>query len=138
MILLASFDTAYILLNILLFVVPGMSQHYNRQGYAFLFAPILMPLTQISLTGSVYCTMAISVERYLTVCHPFYTASKNWSAKRYIIPILLFSVIYNLPRFFELSTTYNEVQPQNTTELLPYDEKNQTTQLDDPLTDVEY
>ena len=138
MILLASFDTAYILLNILLFVVPGMSEHYRGQGYAFLFAPILMPLTQISLTGSVYCTIAISVERYLVVCHPFYTASKNWSAKRYIIPILLFSVIYNLPRFFELSTTYNEVQPQNTTEILPFDEKNQSLQLDASMPDVEY
>ena len=102
MILLATFDTAYIMLNILLFVVPGLSEEYSRQGYAFLFAPTVMPITQIALTGSVYCTMAISVERYLVVCHPFYTTSKNWSAKRYMIPIILFSVIYNLPRFFEL------------------------------------
>ena len=102
MILLASFDTAYILLNVIVFVVPGVSEEYKKHGYHFLFAPTVMPITQIALTGSVYCTMAISIERYLTVCHPFYTASKNWSSKRYIIPIILFSIIYNLPRFFEL------------------------------------
>ena len=102
MILLGIFDTAYILLNIMVFVVPGISEEYKKQGYHYLFAPTVMPITQIALTGSVYCTIAISIERYLTVCHPFYTASKNWSAKRYIFPIVLFSVIYNLPRFFEL------------------------------------
>ena len=102
MILLSIFDTAYILLNILVFVVPGISDEYKNKGYHYLFAPTVMPITQIALTGSVYCTIAISIERYLTVCHPFYTASKNWSAKRYIFPIILFSVIYNLPRFFEL------------------------------------
>ena len=63
-----------------------------------------MPITQTALTGSVFCTMAFSVERYLTVCRPFYVTSNHWPAKRYIIPILLFSLAYNFPRFFELRT----------------------------------
>ena len=108
MVLLAIFDITYIILNIWMFVVPGLSKPYHNRGYEYIFAPIAMPLTQICLTGSVYCTMAISVERYLTVCHPFYTASTKWSAKRYIIPILFISVVYNFTRFFELSTVYNE------------------------------
>jgi hypothetical protein len=116
MILLALFDTAYILSNILVFVVPGVSEEYKSHGYHFLFAPTVMPITQIALTGSVYCTMAISIERYLTVCHPFYTASKNWSSKRYIIPIVLFSIIYNLPRFFELRWEFDYGMVEHTTE----------------------
>ena len=122
MILLALFDTAYILLNILVFVVPGISESYKNKGYHYLFAPTVMPITQIALTGSVYCTIAISIERYLTVCHPFYTASKNWSAKRYIFPIILFSIIYNLPRFFELRwKLWGESQIINGEEVISYE-----------------
>ena len=121
MVLLAIFDITYIILNIWMFVVPGLSKPYHNLGYEYLFAPITMPLTQICLTGSVYCTMAISMERYLTVCHPFYTASTKWSAKRYIIPILFISVIYNFTRFFELSTVYSEAHSQNEGETFDFE-----------------
>ena len=50
--------------------------------------------------------MAITVERYLTVCHPFYKLSHEWPAKYYVIPIFSFSFIYNIPKFFELKTDY--------------------------------
>ena len=88
MILLAIFDTICIVLCILLFALPGLSKGDLTRKCLFYAAPIAIPITQIAITGSVFCRMAISVERYLTVCRPFYVASNNWSAKRYIIPIL--------------------------------------------------
>ena len=38
--------------------------------------PILLPLAQCGLTGSIYLTLAIAVERYTTVCHPFFKVGK--------------------------------------------------------------
>ena len=46
--------------------------------------------------------------RFLIVCHPFYTVSHQWSAMRYMIPILTWSLLYNFPKFFELHTAFDE------------------------------
>ena len=100
MITLAIYDTIYVSLCILVFSIPEFFEAYISSGVYAYVVPRAIPMIQVSLTGSVYCTVAISLERYLTVCHPFYVNSKRWSEKRYIIPIILFSTLYNLPRFF--------------------------------------
>ena len=46
--------------------------------------------------------MAVTVERYLTVCQPFYHVSHKWSAWRYVAPIVILAFLYNMPKFFEL------------------------------------
>lgn len=33
---------------------------------------VVLPLAQISMTSSIFLTVCIAVERYTTVCHPFY------------------------------------------------------------------
>ncbi len=33
--------------------------------------PIVIPIAQIGLMGSVYCTVALALERFLAVCYPF-------------------------------------------------------------------
>ena len=106
MITLAIYDIIYILLCIIVFAVPQISEEYKTQGYHFYIAPKSVPMMQIALTGSVYCTVSVSFERYMAVCHPFLIAGKNWSAKRYIIPIVVFSVLYNAAHFFEMRTKY--------------------------------
>ena len=110
MITLEIYDTIYIILCIFAFAIPETFEDYKKEGYHFYIAPKLVPTLQMALTGSVYSTVGIAIERYLAVCHPFYIAGKNWSAKRYIIPIILFSSIYNAPHYFEFNTVY--VGPQ--------------------------
>ena len=106
MILLTSFDTSYILLSVMLFTIPGISENYKNSLHPYV-VPKAIPMIQVALTGSVYATTAISIERYLIVCRPFWTMSHNWSSKLYIIPILVLSIFYNIPRFFELATGFD-------------------------------
>jgi hypothetical protein len=88
---------------------------------------------QISLTGSVYATVAVSVERFLTVCcsfrHSFASAAPDGTASRmfhlsYTVPILVFSFAFNITRFFELTTVR---VPLNRTEsvIIPNDDYGQ-------------
>ena len=56
----------------------------------------------------------MTMERYLTVCHPFYHHSHSWPTKFSILPILLFCILYNLPRFFELNVEV-EIETENST-----------------------
>ena len=42
-------------------------------GYVVAYtAPFLMPITQMSLAGSTFTTVALTVERYISVCTPFF------------------------------------------------------------------
>ena len=69
-------------------------------------------MIQISLTGSVYTTVAVSVERFLTVCCSYRLAASSGPAGSaslmfhlsYTVPILVFSFAFNITRFFELRT----------------------------------
>ncbi len=72
MLSLSLFDLIYILANILLFSIPQFSSNYKESGVYFYILPWVLPMAQIGMTGSIYFTMAITVERYVTVCHPFY------------------------------------------------------------------
>ena len=109
MIVLAIYDTILVALCMMVFVLPELVESYKSEGFHYHIAPNAIAVIQISLTGSIYCTVGISIERYLTVCHPFYLSRKKWSSKRYIIPIVLFSLLYNTTRFFEYRMEYNDV-----------------------------
>ena len=104
MIMLSTFDSILILLNIVTFVYLHFSESFNAVGYHYI-AQFMLPVAQIAMTGSIYSTMAITVERYLIACKPFYVVSNRWSANRYIIPIVAFSIGYNLPKFLEIKTS---------------------------------
>ena len=104
MIMLATFDTFYIIFSFFIFSLPSISKYYDDSAFFNYLLPIILPLNHVALTGSVYSKLSITIERYLMVCHPFYVWSHKWKARLYILPILTFSVIYNIPKFFEIET----------------------------------
>ena len=40
-----------------------------------LITPIVLPITQMAMTGSVYSVVAVALERYFNICKPF---RANW------------------------------------------------------------
>ena len=61
----------YVVCSVLLFSVPKFSEEYDNGAVRVLALPYIFPLAYIGLMGSVYCTIAIAVERYLAVTYPF-------------------------------------------------------------------
>ena len=55
------------------------------------------------MTGSCYTTVAITVERFLAVRSPFFIQRHNIKARQFIVPVVLYAVSYNIPRFFEFT-----------------------------------
>ena len=72
MLSLSIFDLIYIIASIFLFGMKELNESYRTMGINFLLFPWGLPIAQIGITGSIYFTLAITVERYVTVCHPFY------------------------------------------------------------------
>ncbi len=64
----------------------------------------MLPLIQTSLAGSCYTTVGLTVERYMSVCVPFFKTRHNVKAWMFIVPVFLFVCIYGSPRFFEFTT----------------------------------
>jgi hypothetical protein len=86
--------------------------HHNsswtiRQARNYLWVLNQMPcLFQISLTGSCYTTIAITIERFLAIRLPFFIQKHNVKARVFILPIVIYCLVYNSPRFFEYEILY--------------------------------
>jgi len=104
MLWLAIFDSLYIVSSLMLFGIPTVYSGIRGESWYAHLVPVLLPLAQVGLTGSIYLTVSISVERYTTVVHPFFKLVHNWPSTVYILPTVAFTLLYNIPRFFELKT----------------------------------
>jgi len=61
------------------------------------------PTAIVAETGTIYLTILVTVNRYVSVCWP-YRASELCSlrsARLHVAAVTLFAVVFNLPRYFE-------------------------------------
>ncbi len=122
---MAALDFLVLICAILMFGFPGITiylrsrpqdtllgragaSHFVSRAHNF-FQCILPWVYSVGLaaqTASVYLTVTVTIERYLAVCLPFKARSlcTRGRARKSVIFVIVFSVLYNLTRFFEYRT----------------------------------
>ncbi|KAK7087045.1 G-protein coupled receptor activity protein [Halocaridina rubra] len=110
---LTSFDMIVTSTSILMFAIPEITEFtgtlaWYSNGVYQRVTPVVYALGLTAQTGSVYLTVTVTMERYVAVCRPLRARSlcTYGRAKIYVVAVALFSVLYNLPRFWEV--TYQE------------------------------
>jgi hypothetical protein len=108
LIVLALFDNLYLGLALLEGVRNEMNLSTNVHTTVFVYA--LYPLHNITLCLSIYMTVFLAMERYRAVSkpidyHTIIVSGRQWQRVfHYVIPVVVLSVAFNLPKFFELRT----------------------------------
>ena len=80
----------------------------------------VFPVALQAETGTIYLTMLVTFNRYVSVCRP-YEASSLCSvqhARRHIVGVVIFSILYNIPRFLEFEVGVHEEPSKNRTILV--------------------
>ena len=81
--------------------------HLFFKAYLFPYwSSFLLPMVQIALMSSVYCTVVMSWERYVRICLVAKLGGNYFSTGRfnlYIAFIVIFPILFYIPKFFEVS-----------------------------------
>ena len=107
---LAVYDNFILLSMLLFFNLPALAYRVPAVGEAYAgYLPILpagYPLSLAAQMGSIYTCVAFTVERFIAVCRPLHAANTctKSRAKRAILLIFLWSLVYNVPRCFHYAT----------------------------------
>ena len=111
---LVTFDSLHIVFAILDSIRTSFRKLYPN-FLMMIFPWFHFPLLRITLVGSIYMVISVSVERYLAVCFPHNYHRMNSQAFRflyYIIPAAAAAIFVNVPKFFETQNDYRQVQLQ--------------------------
>ena len=100
---LTIYDLMQIVFSIVCFALPQLSLSFRHNVFIYVI-PFMIPLAQITLSGSSFTTVTLTIERYISLCAPYLRYTHGIKSVHYIIPVLVFSTFYNSPRFFEWRT----------------------------------
>ena len=65
---------------------------------------VVIPVGRCALLTSSYLTVSISVERFCGICYPLQSRIRgDRRVVLYLLPVLVFCIIFNLPLFLEIS-----------------------------------
>jgi len=102
--MLTVFDTVFVVCMLISFSFPELIQGWREEIHPNIF-PKFLPFIQICLNGSSWSTVAITIERSLSVtCHHRKRFFKT--SVYYILPVVIGSFLWNTTRFMELNTCY--------------------------------
>ena len=103
--------TAYDVLFILCGLLEIFRQKYHYHVQQYLFVHLLYPIRSMSMCCSIYTTIVLTLERYQAITSPI--RHRNQRANNmanitkplliYILPVTILSIVYYLPKFFDLT-----------------------------------
>ena len=131
---LAVVDTLHLVSSLLTFSLPRLSLQFCRSSY-LLTVPATLPLAQTSLVMSVYITISLTLERYMSVCQPLTTLRhrQDWlSTPALVIPAISLAILVTSPNY----VLYSYHQPQEIQEELNDTLIDQSEDIDDFLKEV--
>ena len=108
LIVLAVFDNLYLCLAI--FECIRRELDVSFEFHTTLFVNFLYPLHNIVLCLSIFMTVVLAKERFKAISdpidyHAIMVSGRQWQRVfRYVLPVILVSVAFNMPKFFELKT----------------------------------
>ena len=89
--------------------------------YIFMYPWFIYPLTNTMLSASILMTVVLALERYIAVCHPLFhrdlvhTHSITKRVALYTVPVVIVSLLINIPKFFETKTVTRNIHDGNMT-----------------------
>jgi len=108
---LACFDTIYIVFGGINYTMKAFEQA-NTRFYTLTFPYLIYPFINIGISGTIFMTVAISIERFLGVCYPLHLPPHTRKARFYIIPVVFLSFCINIPKFLEARVTWHDENSQ--------------------------
>eukprot|EP00095_Tigriopus_kingsejongensis_P004773 maker-scaffold77_size404793-snap-gene-1.9 protein:Tk04773 transcript:maker-scaffold77_size404793-snap-gene-1.9-mRNA-1 annotation:"GJ13605" len=107
---LAFCDALFLIIAILSFGFPKLLDWYAENLFIHMTA-VMFGLLHTFRVGSVYVTMAVTLERFMAIIFPF----RQFRSKKFLLPgALCFAVVYNLPKYFEVETLWDEASQRHT------------------------
>ena len=112
LVLLAVYDNFYIICSLFRVMKTNINngdaaQHIDFHEYAFAYG--FYQLHSFVLCGSIFMTVALSLERYRAVWRPVEYHNQcigvnPWKRAlvSYLFPVMVFSTLFNIPKFFEI------------------------------------
>eukprot|EP00092_Neocalanus_flemingeri_P018500 GFUD01020025.1.p1 GENE.GFUD01020025.1~~GFUD01020025.1.p1 ORF type:complete len:402 (+),score=67.71 GFUD01020025.1:193-1398(+) len=79
--------------------------------FTILFPFFIHPFSYIGMSGSIFMTFAISIERFLGICYPLKFPPHTRKAWFYILPVSFISIVTNIPRFFDAVLVWKDGEP---------------------------
>ena len=100
------FDFIYLTMEVL--DTLGFQFRLITKAHILLYPQLLRPLTKISLTASIFMTVAIAYERFAAIRSPIkhrqYLSSKGFQRRsliKYLVCVILWAIVLNIPIWFE-------------------------------------
>lgn len=116
---LAFADSLVLLTSVPLYVLPSVFPYSGHLANYYQFyitsLPLLWPFYLIPYTCTIFITVLVSLHRYCSVCRPFRQAKVYTcrEARLRVAGIIVFSIVYNIPRFFEYHSVQVCVSPND-------------------------